>query len=215
MKISLMDHQSGFHNSRFSNLIGLATSIGTAGRQVVWLISILAVVAGLGLSPSEGLAKNKQKFPPRLEPELKILELKITPNPYVLGQGPLQFAVTVQLPKELDQAAVLEVSSLVSLPSKTSLRFLSDRKPVQTFLNGTPEPSAEAVTGESAPQDNPLPLPLRLQVILIWDGNDQHQRVAQAGAYDYEVRAKLLTMGEKGARTQMVSWPRRGTLVVK
>ncbi len=193
-----MDHQTGFHNSRFSNLIG-----------------IMAVVAWLGLPPSDGLAKNKQKSPPRPEPELKILELKIAPNPYVPGQGPLEFAVTVQLPKELDQAAVLEVSSLVSLPSKTSLRFLSDRKPVQTLLNGTPESSPEGGTSESVPPDNPPPSPLRLQVVLTWDGNDQHQRVAQAGAYDYEVRAKLLTMGEKGARTQMVSWPRRGTLVVK
>jgi hypothetical protein len=44
---------------------------------------------------------------------------------------------------------------------------------------------------------------------------DQSKQLAESGRYQYEIRAKLLALGENGPRTQMNSWPKRGTLTVK
>ncbi len=149
-------------------------------------------------APSEGSAKTKPRRAPRPEPELKILELNLTPTPYYPDQGPLEFSVTVQLPKELNGATILEVSSLISSPSKTSLRFLTHRQPVELT---TPIPA-----GGAAP---------KLDLQLSWDGQDHRKQPAGPGKYAYEVRIKLLVDGEKGPRTMMVAWPKRGILEVK
>jgi hypothetical protein len=148
--------------------------------------------------PDAGHSKTKPPRAPAPEPELRIVDLTITPTPYAPAGGPLELAVTVQLPKELNGATILEVSSLISSPSKTSLRFLSHRQPVQM-----PAPGTVAET------------PYRLSVKLLWDGQDHRKQTAGPGAYAYEVRTKLLTDGEKGPRTLMVSWPKRGMLEVK
>jgi len=147
--------------------------------------------------PDDLVAKTKAPRVPRPEPELKILGLAITPTPYTPSNGQLQFAVTVQLPKELNGATILEVSSLISSPSKTSLRFLSHREGVQV--------PAPALVGA----------PPRLSLQLTWDGQDHRKQLAGPGQYSYEVRIKLLADGEKGPRTLMVAWPKRGTLEVK
>jgi hypothetical protein len=160
-----------------------------------------AGVLGLCLSlliPIDGAAKQKPPRPPRPEPELKIIELNITPTPYTPGNGPLQFDVTVQLPREVESTTLLEVTSLISSPSRASLRFLTHRQPVEVY---------PAVTGE---HERP-----KVSIALLWDGQDHRKQLASAGTYSYEVRTKLLTNGEKGPRTTMVAWPKRGTVNVK
>jgi len=152
----------------------------------------------IALSPAESLSKAKPSRVPRPEPELKIVALNIEPTPYILGDGPLQFSVTVQLPKEMDGSAILEVTSLISSPSKTSLRFLTHRQPVLIPSAGNGEPERSKVSVE-----------------LAWDGQDHRKQLAVAGTYSYEVRTKLLANGEKGLRTVMVAWPKRGTLEVR
>jgi len=147
--------------------------------------------------PVGGSAKTKRPVAPRPEPELKIVDLNVAPMPYQPGDGALEFSVTVQLPKELNGTTILEVSSLISSPSKTSLRFLSTRQPVQS----------PAQNGDGAPST--------LSVQLSWDGMDHRKQLAGSGTYSYEVRTKLLAFGDKGPRTIMVSWPKRGTLEVK
>jgi hypothetical protein len=143
-------------------------------------------------------AKPKPHQAPRAEPELRILDLKVSPNPYTISSGPLQFSALVQLPKELNGATLLEVSSFITSPSKNSLRFLTTRTPL--------EPHAASTDGATPP---------RISVVLTWDGLDQKKVAAGAGLYHFEVRAKLLANGEKGPRTQMVGWPKRGTIEVK
>lgn len=149
------------------------------------------------LAPTDGWAKTKRSRVPRPEPELKILDLNIAPTPYTAGEGPLEFSVTVQLPKELNGATVLEVTSLISSPSKTSLRFLSDRQALQPQST---KPGEARTT---------------LSVRLSWDGQDHRKQLAGPGTYAYEVRIKLLADSEKGLRTMMVAWPKRGELTVK
>jgi len=141
--------------------------------------------------------KSAQRIP-RPEPELKIVDLNVVPNPFMPSTGRLQFSVMVQLPKELDGATILEVTSLISSPSKTSLRFLTHRQPVEVPMGGN------GSTDRS-----------KLSVELSWDGHDHRKQPAGAGIYAYEVRTKLLANGEKGPRTIMVAWPKRGTLEVK
>ena len=163
--------------------------------RVVW---VLLCAALLLLIPPVASAKSKVPRAPRPEPELKILDLNVSPNPYTISSGPLQFSALVQLPKELDGVTLLEVSSLITSPSKNSLRFLTVRKPL--------EPHAASTDGAGPP---------RIAILLTWDGLDQKKIPSGAGLYTFEVRAKLLANGEKGPRTQMVSWPKRGTVEVK
>jgi hypothetical protein len=149
-------------------------------------------------TPLAASAKSKHYRAPRPEPELKILDLRVSPNPYTISSGSLQFSALVQLPKELNGATLLEVSSFITSPSKNSLRFLTTR----TAL----EPHAASTGGAAPPQ---------VSVLLTWDGLDQKKNPSGAGLYQFEVRAKLLANGEKGPRTQMVAWPKRGTIEVK
>ncbi|NJL15906.1 MAG: hypothetical protein HC938_00645 [Nitrospira sp.] len=144
------------------------------------------------------MSKVKPTQIPRPEPELKIVDLAIAPKPYTLGNGPLQFSVTVQLPKDMRGEIILEVSSLISSPSKTSVRFLTHRQPVERRSISDTGPERQTISIE-----------------LVWDGQDQRKQLAGAGLYSYEVRTKLLSKGEKGLRTVMVGWPKRGTLQVK
>ncbi|HTL62902.1 MAG TPA: hypothetical protein VL261_14755 [Nitrospira sp.] len=150
------------------------------------------------LQDSAVWAKSKAAKASRPEPELKVLELKITPNPYTVSAGSMEFSALVQLPRELDGATILEVSSLVTSPSKTSIRFLSLRKPLEV-------PAATPISTE----------PPKVPVVLTWDGRDHTKEPAEAGTYHFELRAKLLSNGDKGPRTLMLSWPKRGTLEVK
>ena len=157
------------------------------------LVSCIFLLHPVALS-----AKSKPARAPRPEPELKVLALKISPNPYTVSTGSMEFSTVVQLPRELDGATILEVSSLVTSPSKRSIRFLSMRKPLEL----------PAITPISTDHST-------IPVVLTWDGMDQTKAPAEAGIYQFELRAKLLSNGEKGPRTLMLSWPKRGTLEVK
>jgi hypothetical protein len=168
---------------------------GLWSGRVAWLLLCATLLLWV---PPVASAKSKHHRAPRPEPELKILDLNVSPNPYTISSGSLQFSALVQLPKELDGATLLEVSSLITSPSKNSLRFLTVRKPL--------EPHTASTNGAAPP---------RIAVLLTWDGLDQKKIPAGAGLYNFDVRAKLLANGEKGPRTQMVAWPKRGTIEVK
>lgn len=159
---------------------------------------VLLCIAPVFWTPVDVSAKSKPQRAPRPEPEIKILNLTVSPNPYTISSGSLQFSAVVKLPKELDGATLLEVSSFITSPSKNSLRFLTTRT--------TLEPHAASTDGTAPPH---------ISVLLTWDGLDQKKIPSVAGLYQFEVRAKLLANGEKGPRTQMVAWPKRGTIDVK
>jgi len=168
-------------------------------RRTRFVLALLTLCGSLAVFlPADSHSKVKPTRIPRPEPELKIVTLNIAPTPYTLGNGPLQFSVTVQLPKEVDRDMILEVTSLISSPSKTSLRFLTHRQavPIPSTTDGETERS-------------------KVSVELAWDGQNHRKQLSGVGTYSYEVRTKLLANGEKGLRTVMVAWPKRGTLEVK
>ena len=172
-----------------------AEFFGSRSGRVAWMLFCAALLLW---TPPAASAKSKRHQGPRPEPELKILDLKVSPDPYTISSGSLQFSALVQLPKELNGATLLEVSSFITSPSQNSFRFLTTR----TAL----EPHAASTDGAAPPQ---------ISVALTWDGLDQKKIVSGAGLYHFEVRAKLLANGEKGPRTQMGAWPKRGTVEVK
>lgn len=178
-----------------SSLVAFSAGAIPRYSRGAWLFLSLAMVFSV---PLDAGGKAKPNRIPRPEPELKILDFKIAPTPYNASSGALEITLLVQLPKDLDGATLLEVSSLVSSPSKTSIRFLSTRKALEA-------PVISALSTD-------LP---RLPIVLTWDGMDHKKTQAGAGLYQYELRAKLLANGEKGPRTLMVSWPKRGTIEVK
>jgi hypothetical protein len=172
------------------------------------LISFLSAVLLTGLilvSPFQAdVEAAKRKSVPVTPPELRIVTVSALPDPYKPGAGVVDFNIEVELPKEVGQGTLLEVSSLVSSPSMSSMRFLAIRQPL------SPESSEEATT-----MSHPGAVKPRVSVTLTWDGMDQSKQLAESGRYHYEIRAKLLAVGENGPRTQMNSWPKRGTLTVK
>lgn len=167
------------------------------------ILLFICTVALPNAQPTDALAKTKSKSSvPRPEPDLKILSLNTAPIPYNPQEGAFHFVATVQLPKEVDEQLMLEVSALVTSSSMTSLRFLSIRQPVNEHVQTIPSANGET------PQRH-------VQVDLTWDGLDHNKQQVPVGSYEYEVRVKLLSNGEKGQRTQMLSWPKRGKILVK
>jgi len=180
-------------------------------RRGAWALSTALVAAMIlaGATNHEVSAATKRKPAYQAQPDLRILSVSVSPEPYAAGFGSLDLAIEVELPKDLEDAMLLEVSSLISSPSKRSLRFLTNRQPVGAQPQGTPSSSSAQGTPSSAAA------PQRIVVTLSWDGTDQTRQLVADGQYHYEVRAKLLGKGENGPRTQMVSWPKRGTIEVR
>ncbi|HEX2054960.1 MAG TPA: hypothetical protein VHF07_00610 [Nitrospiraceae bacterium] len=176
------------------------------GPTIRFVSAFLLFILFFPVAAQDVAAKTKHKNTPVREPDLKIVNLTIAPIPYVSNRGPLDFTVVVQLPKEVDGSLVLEVSSLVTSASMTSLRFLTSRQPIADHQSGTII-AGSAVNGE--------PEPKRVRIQLSWDGLDHNKQPAPPGSYEYVVRAKLLSNGEKGQKTQMSSWPKRGVFTVK
>ena len=188
-------------------MIGSRSSCRVVASRVARFIPAVLLLALCFAGGAEDVgAKTKQKSAPPREPELKIVSLTISPVPYAPNKGPLDFTVIVQLPKEVHDALMLEVSSLVTSPSMTSLRFLSSRQAI------TDHESAAIIAGSASTEEQS---PKRVRIHLSWDGLDHNKQPAPPGSYDYMVRAKLLRNGEKGQKTQMSSWPKRGSFLIK
>ena len=106
----------------------------------------------------------------------------------------MALTVTVELPGNSDQFDVLEVSSLISVPSRRSVRFLVSRQPLDRVI---------IEDGQS-----------RIKTTLLWDGMDQNRQHVRQGTYSYEARAKLMAHEEGFTRAKIVSPFARGTLKV-
>ena len=182
---------------------------------------LLAVFLLLPLAlPDDSDAKRKKRR--RVQPPLKILSIAMTPDQYVAGHGALTLAIDVAIPKGADGSTLLEVSSLISSPSKRVVRFLTIRKPLLEKPDHAHMGEGEYFEGtlpEHATQNRPPPTqsndtPDRMRVHLLWDGTDQNKEVVPSGRYEYAIRAKLLALEDNGPKTQMVSWRKKGSLIV-
>jgi len=153
-------------------------------------ISLLTLLAFV-LAPAALDAKRKKRIPPS---PLKIVDITTSPVPFAPGHEPMVITVTVELPEKLDQFDLLEVSSLISVPTRRSIRFLVKRQALDTVVikNGKP----------------------RMTTTLLWDGKDQTRKHVPQGTYSYEARAKLMAHEEGFAKAKIVSPFARGTIDV-
>lgn len=154
---------------------------------VIGLLTLLAFV----LAPAALDAKRKRRAPP---PPLKIVDITTSPVPFAPGHEPMAITVTVELPEKLDQFDLLEVSSLISVPTRRSIRFLVRRQILDTVIIEDGKP--------------------RMTTTLLWDGKDQTRKHVPQGTYSYEARAKLMVHEEGFAKVKIVSPFARGTLDV-
>ncbi len=195
------------------------------------LITIVLAGALLGawLLPDEADSRRKRRR--AVQPPLRILSITLTPESYVAGNGSLDFKVDVKLPSNLDGSTVLEVSSLITSPSKRHLRFLWSRKPIDLHFEehtgrdrADPDPrgpDGEDRDGNPTDAKSPdagtraAPRSDQVSVTLRWDGTDQNSELVSEGRYDYVIRAKLLTLDGEKLRTHMVSWKKKGSVDVK
>lgn len=153
----------------------------------ITLITLLAFV----LAPAALDAKRKK---PTRKPPLKIVDVTTSPVPFAPGHGPMAFTVTVELPENLDQFDLLEVSSLISVPTRRSIRFLVSRQPLNAVISEGGKP--------------------RMKTTLLWDGKDQTRQYVPQGTYTYEARAKLMAREEGFTKAKIVSPFAKGTLDV-
>ncbi len=163
----------------------------------------VALAIGVGLfatsldAPSHAAsAKVKGKFP-----DLKILSVEATPMPFFLNEHPLTLTITVVLPKSVPGDALLDVSTLITSPSKTSFRLLTNRQAVANDAGGG--------------ADGAKSIPLQVQVMQMWDGTDHTRRMVADGLYDYQVQAKLLVPGKNGPLMREASLKKRGKFEVR
>lgn len=177
--------------------------------SVKWTAALLLLVVAT-VFLLEDPAEAKRRRGARNQPPLQIATVTVSSDPFVVNNGVLNLAIEVQLPKDLDGATILEVSSLIHSPSKRSIRFLTERR----LLDGQPDGNSAELGADPGPGFTRLSSD-RVQITLTWDGTDQTRQVVGQGRYKYEIRAKLLSIGPKGPRTQMVSWPKRGYLEVQ
>jgi hypothetical protein len=136
-------------------------------------------------------AKRKKR---RYIPTLKILDISATPTPFAPGGDPLEITIDVGLPKNLSNVDLLEISSMITFPSKRSIRFLYSRHALE-----------EAVVSKGKS---------KITTTLLWDGKDHTDQLVSAGTYQYEIRAKLMSSKDGSPRTKTVSLRSRGKLEV-
>lgn len=165
--------------------------------QALCIAVALWCLAGVGDGVSHA-AKAKVKAH---SPDLKILSVDPTPVPFVVSAHPLTLTIMVELPKTLPEEALLNVTTLITSPSKSSIRVLESLQPL----------TDKAVTDAALENGSPR----RIEVVQVWDGTDQTKRVVSDGTYNYQVVAKLMAPGKNGPLTRETSWKRRGSFEVR
>ena len=153
------------------------------------------LAAGDGLSYA---AKPKVKARP---PDLKILSVDPMPLPFFVNESPLTLTITVELPKNLPDKALLNVTTLITSPSKSSIRLLENNQPL----------TDKTLTGADTENGGPR----RIKIVQRWDGTDHTKQIVSDGLYDYQVQAKLMVVGKNGPVTRETAWKRRGTFEVR
>lgn len=155
-------------------------------QAFISLVTLLAL-----LSTPAALEAKRKKPPP---PPLQIVDVTTSPVPFTPGNHSMSMTVEVELPEDLSEVEVLEVSSLISSPSKRVIRFLFSRQRLDHVIMEHGKP--------------------RMRATLLWDGKDQFRRYMTEGTYAYEVRAKLMADENGFMKAKMVSRRARGTVEV-
>jgi hypothetical protein len=152
------------------------------------MVICLGVILTFFLCEQADARKKRKRF---ISP-VKVEEVATSPDPFIIGQSPLTLSMMVKVPLSAIDEKVLEVSALITSPTRRTMSFVSQRVPL-----------VEATQGGL----------LRLvPVELVWDGKDQYDQLVVDGSYFYEIQAKVLEDKGNGPRTKIVSHRVQGTL---
>ena len=152
------------------------------------MVICLSVILTFFLCEQADARKKRKRF---ISP-VKVEEVVTSPDPFIIGQSPLTISMMVKLPGSVKSTSILEVSALITSPTRRSMSFVSRRLPF-----------AKATQGGR----------LRfVPVELEWDGKDQYDHFVPDGSYFYEIQAKLMEDTDNGHRTKIVSHKIQGTL---
>ena len=159
--------------------------------EACWRRGFIFLAFGLTLSLIWcGQVEAKRRTPS----PVKISDVVITPEPFLIGKSPVTFSMLVELPSYLNGANVLEVSALISSPTRRTMSFVTHRQALAPPESGN--------------------RPASVSIVLVWDGKDQYQQLVADGSYYYEIRAKLMEDEGYGPRTKVISHRVQGTLDV-
>lgn len=147
-----------------------------------------SLIVGFAFSQQVDAKQNKG---PATSP-VKISEVVVSPDPFILGKSGLKLTLLVKLPSSLRGANVLEVSAMITSPTRRSMSFVAHRLLVDELER----------KGAN----------LTVPVELVWDGKDQYHQLVPDGSYFYELQAKLMEDQGNGPRTKIVSRRVHGTL---
>ena len=175
-------------------------ALATLALGVAMALCLLAGLDDLLDGVGVGYAANpKTKEKP---PALKVISVHPVPLPFIVPpETPLTLTIMVEIPKTLPEEALLDVTTLITSPSKFSIRLLTNR---------------QMITGKRPLEENEADGDSHLvEVIQTWDGTDHAKRIVADGTYDYQVQAKLMVMGKNGPLTRATSWRKRGSFEVR
>jgi hypothetical protein len=150
-------------------------------------VLFLGVILPLSLFTHSDAKSNRVSASP-----VKITEVVTSPDPFIIGKSALTLAMLVELPPSLNGANVLEVSAMITSPTRRSMSFLAHRR---------------LVDGQETKGTK-----LTIPIALVWDGKDQYHQFVPDGSYFYELQAKLMEDQGYGPRTKIVSHRVHGTL---
>jgi hypothetical protein len=165
----------------------------------IWVVAVLLAAGWLGGGTTDVSHAAKAKIKP---PDLKIVSIDAAPLPYVPTKSPMTLTIMVELPRIIPEDSILDVTTLITSPSRTTFRLLTSRQML---------PSGNVKDGDLEPYT-----PRRLEIVQTWDGTDNHERIVSAGLYSYQVQAKLMVMSKFGTLlTRMNAWKKRGNFEVR
>lgn len=153
-------------------------------------LQIFGLCLTIGLAFSQQAVAKPNKGP--ATSPVKISDVVVSPDPFILGKSGLKLTLLVELPSSLRGANVLEVSAMITSPTRRSMSFVAHRLLVDEL----------ETKGKN----------LTIPVELVWDGKDQYHQLVADGSYFYELQAKLMEDQGNGPRTKIVSRRVHGTL---
>ncbi|MDH5575160.1 MAG: hypothetical protein OEY80_06735 [Nitrospirota bacterium] len=156
-----------------------------------WRYRLLVLSLGVVLALSSFTSSQAKSRRVSTSP-VKISDVVVAPDPFILGKSALTLTMLVELPASLNGANVLEVSAMITSPTRRSMSFVAHRRLLDD----------QEVKGKN----------LTVPIELVWDGKDQYQQLVDDGSYFYELQAKLMEDQGYGPRTKIVSHRVHGTL---
>ena len=152
------------------------------------LVICLSVMVTFFLCEQADARKKRKRY---VSP-VKVDQIATSPDPFIIGQSPLTLSMMVKVPLSGVEGKVLEVSALITSPTRKSMSFVSQRVSLAQVTQG-------GLLG-------------LVPVDLVWDGKDQYENLVADGSYFYEIQAKVLEDKGNGPRTKIVSHRVQGTL---